>query len=158
MKQLILRIFKIFTLFGIIVFMIMQIPNEQDSSTSIEKVESSTIQNIDVSNMSKQDNLSIKRFLDLDPSQYMNIVYYKSNDAMQASEFVIVRFKDDSQQNQFKEKIDARVQNQKKIFEGYAPEQAELLANNILDIHANYALYVVSPNAKQMDEQFIHSL
>ena len=100
----------------------------------------------------------MKRFLDLDPSQYESVIYYKSDDAMSASEFVLVKFKDHSQQEPFKETIEKRVKNQKGIFEGYAPQQAELLKNAIIDIHGNYGLnyglYAVKKDANTMNDQF----
>ena len=33
--------------------------------------------------------------------------------------------------------------HKKEFFEGYAPDQAELLKNAVIDIHGNYALYAV---------------
>lgn len=36
----------------------------------MEEVQSKTIENINLDGLSQQDNLSMKRFLDLDPSQY----------------------------------------------------------------------------------------
>ena len=70
------------------------------------EVQSKTIENINLDGLSQQDNLSMKRFLDLDPSQYESVIYYKSDDAMSASEFVLVKFKDHSQQEPFKETIE----------------------------------------------------
>lgn len=51
---------------------------------------------------------------------------------MSAREFIIVKFKDHSQQDAFKETIEKRISSQKCIFEGYAPDQAELLKMPLL--------------------------
>lgn len=127
---------------------------DKDSMKTMEEVQSKTIENINLDGLSQQDNLSMKRFLDLDPSQYESVIYYKSDDAMSASEFVLVKFKDHSQQEPFKETIEKRVKNQQGIFEGYAPQQAELLKNAIIDIHGNYGLYAVKKDANTMNDQF----
>ena len=48
--------------------------------------------------------------------------------------------------------------SQKGIFEGYAPDQAELLKNAVIDIHGNYALYAVKEDAATMNDQFLKAL
>ena len=47
---------------------------------------------------------------------------------------------------------------QTNLYDGYAPDQVQLLKQAVVDIQANYALYVVDTNAKTMDEQFLESL
>ena len=44
------------------------------------------------------------------------------------------------------------------ILEGYAPDQAELLKNAVIDIHGNYALYAVKEDAATMNDQFLKAL
>ena len=118
----------------------------------METVQNKTIEKVNLDGFTQLDNLNIKRFLGLDPSQYDGSVYYKSDDAMSAREFIIVKFKDHSQQYSFKETIE------KRIFEGYAPDQAELLKNAVIDIHGNYALYAVKEDAATMNDQFLKAL
>ena len=131
---------------------------DKDSKASMETVQNKTIEKINLDGFTQLDNLNIKRFLGLDPSQYDGSVYYKSDDAMSAREFIIVKFKDHSQQDAFKETIEKRISSQKGIFEGYAPDQAELLKNAVIDIHGNYALYVVKEDAATMNDQFLKAL
>lgn len=154
MKKYIFTILKGFVLIGFIILLSTNFSYDKDSTKTMEEVQSKTIENINLDGLSQQDNLSMKRFLDLDPSQYESVIYYKSNDAMSASEFVLVKFKDHSQQEPFKETIEKRVKNQKGTFEGYAPQQAELLKNAIIDIHGNHGLYAVKEDANTMNDQF----
>ena len=139
MKKYIFTILKGFVLIGFIILLSTNFSYDKDSTKTMEEVQSKTIENIKLDGLSQQDNLSMKRFLDLDPSQYESVIYYKSNDAMSASEFVLVKFKDHYQQEPF---------------EGYAPQQAELLKNAIIDIHGNYGLYAVKEDANTMNDQF----
>lgn len=154
MKKYIFTILKGFVLIGFIILLSTNFSYDKDSTKTMEEVQNKTIENINLDGLSQQDNLSMKRFLDLDPSQYESVIYYKSDDAMSASEFVLVKFKDHSQQEPFKETIEKRVKNQKGIFEGYAPQQAELLKNTIIDTHGNYGLYAVKKDANTMNDQF----
>lgn len=158
MKKYTYLICKIFILFGMIWVAFSSLNVEKDSKSSMKTVLNKTIENINLDGIEKQNNLTMKRFLNLEPSQYKNCVYYKINDAMSASEFVLVEFKDHSQQESFQKAIQTRVEKQKGIFEGYAPKQADLLKNAIIDIQGNYALYVVKDDAKTMDSQFLSAL
>ena len=154
MKRNIYVICKAIVLVCLIVLVSSNFKVDKDSNVKMETVQNKTIENVKLDGFSQLDNLNIKRFLGLDPSQYESVIYYKSDDAMSASEFVLVKFKDHSQQEPFKETIEKRVKNQKGIFEGYAPQQAELLKNAIIDIHGNYGLYAVKKDANTMNDQF----
>ena len=154
MKKYVFTILKGFVLIGFIILLSTNFSHDKDSTKTMEEVQNNTLENINLDGLSQQDNLSMKRFLDLDPAQYESVIYFKSDDAMSASEFVLVQFKDHSQQEQFRETIEKRVKNQKGIFEGYAPQQAELLKTAVIDIHANFALYAVKEDANTMNDQF----
>ncbi|MGM9913046.1 DUF4358 domain-containing protein [Floccifex sp.] len=136
-------------------FMFTQIRIPKESGANFEVVSQTTIAKVDTSTLQQQDNLEIKRFLSLNPEEYESIVYYKDTDAMKASEFVIVKFKNSDQANQFRNSIDQRIENQQKVFDGYIEDQASLLKQSIVDIQGNYALYAVLPNAKEVDETFL---
>lgn len=128
------------------------------SDAVYEDVLANSTKDIDLSNLVLQDNQAMRQFLGLDPSLYEQIVYYKVDDPMQASEYVIVKFKDPKDANGFKEAIEKRINEQINLYQGYAPEQVQLLENHILDIQANYGFYAVGSFSKQMHEQFLSSL
>ena len=158
MKKNIYTICKAIVLVCLIILVASNFKVDKDSKASMEAVQNKTIEKVNLDGFTQLDNLNIKRFLGLDPSQYDGSVYYKSDDAMSAREFIIVKFKDHSQQDAFKETIEKRINSQKGIFEGYAPDQAELLKNAVIDIHGNYALYAVKEDATTMNDQFLKAL
>ena len=116
------------------------------------------LNNIDLSTMELKDNISIKRFLDLEPEMFENIIYYKSQDALNADEIVLVQFKSSNDAKTFEDKMKARIDEQTNIFSGYAPEQADKLNNSVIDIQVNYACMIVSQDAKTIHNQFLRSL
>lgn len=142
----------------IVLFCLQMFSVPSDSTQDFDTVMQETTKNIELSQMIKQDNQTIRRNLGLDPESFENIVYYKFDDVMQANEYVIVQFKEDSQSEQFKESIDTRIQEQHNLYDGYAPDQVQLLDRAIISIQANYALYVVDPSGSQMETQFLDSL
>lgn len=139
-----------------VIISVFHIPKDskEDFGVVLSKVQA----NLDLSAMVEQDNQAIKKNLGLNPEDYERIAYYKINDVMQANEYVLVKFKDDAQQAGFKEAIQKRIDEQNNLYEGYAPDQVQLLEGAVIDIQVNYALYVVDKNASQMNEQFLNSL
>lgn len=154
----VIQIIKGGILVVLFVFLYFSFVGPTDSSAQFDEVTNKTLENIDLSSYEQKDNISIKKFLQIDPENYENIIYYKNTDVMQADEIVIVKFKDHSQQKDFNEAMDQRVSEQENIFSGYAPAEEEKLKSSIIDIQANYALYVVSSDAQTIDEQFLQSL
>lgn len=142
----------------IIIFIFLNVYQPSDSDVKMNVVEKETTENINMSQMEKQNNQAIRRFLELNPTQYEDIVYYKQQDTMKSDELVIVKFKSHDQQDSFKKTMNEHTKNQKNIYEGYAPKEAEKLKNSICHVQANYGIYVVSNKSKEMDSQFIESL
>ena len=151
------RMIKIVLFICILLFLASNVIQPSDSALSIDKVQSITLKKIDTSELIEQDNQDIKRFLSLVPSEYQDIVYLKQQDTMQASEIVIVKFKSHAQHAQFEQAINKHKEERRKVFDGYAPEEAQLLKESICTIHANYALFVVGKDAKTINNQFLSS-
>lgn len=128
--------------------------SKEDFGVVLSKVQ----ENLDLSTLLQQDNQAIRKNLGLDPEAYERIAYFKIDDVMQANEYVLVQFKDPDQKNAFQQAIESRIAEQTNLYDGYAPDQVQLLKQAVVDIQANYALYVVDTNAKTMDEQFLESL
>lgn len=100
----------------------------------------------------------IKRYLGLVPSQYEQVAFYRTSDALNASELLIVQFKEDGQAADFKQKIGERMRSQEKIYAGYAPEQEQLVKDGIVFVRANYALYMVGAQVSLAKQQFAQGL
>ena len=158
MNKNILRGLKVIVLI-LFVFVFVSVYNvPQDSTKKFEEVLSQTQKDLDLSVMVQQDNQMIRRNLGLDPESYEQIVYYKIDDVMQANEYVLVQFKDHSQQKPFEESIQKRIDDQINLYEGYAPDQVQLLDKAVVNVQANYALYAVDTNASSLEVQFLSSL
>ena len=140
------------------IFLYFTFSKPQASSKDFTTVQNGMLNNIDLSTMELKDNISIKRFLNLDPEMFENIIYYKSQDALNADEIVLVQFKSIDDAKIFEEKMEARIDEQRNIFSGYAPEQEDKLKNSIIDVQMNYACMVVSQDVKTIHDQFLRSL
>lgn len=128
------------------------------SDKKFEDVQKSTLQDIELKDYVQMSNQEIKRFLNINPQEYEKISFIRIDDPMQADEIAIVQFKSVDQGEQFKEKMKERMSNQKNIYDGYAPNEAKLVDQGIVHLHANYALYVVGNSANEIEKAFEKSL
>lgn len=128
------------------------------SSQSFKTVDKKMEEKVQADLYPKQDNQNIKRYLGLDPANYEGISFYRLDDAMSANEMVIVEFKDESQKEDLKKALEQRKDSQYNIFEGYAPEQAEVMKNAVVDVQNNYAFYYAGEDPAKMQSDFISVL
>ena len=157
MKKTIMSM-KVLIVVAVGIFMFFNFSKPQVSSKDFATVQAETLNNIDLSSMELKDNISIKRFLDLDPEMFENIVYYKSQDALSADEIVLVKFRSLEDSDTFRQKMEKRIEEQTNIFSGYAPEQADKLSRSVIEISVNYACMIVYPDADMIRTQFLESL
>ena len=159
MKKLyIIQGFKalVFILLCFFVGLNLNVPRTSDKEFG--NVQNLTLQGFDLKDYKQMSNQEIKRFLNINPQEYERISFKRIDDPMQADEIVIVQFKSEEQGQEFKDKMEARMENQKNIYDGYAPEEAKLIENGIVNLQANYALYVVGDSAKDINKAFEKSL
>ena len=83
---------------------------------------------------------------------------YTPTTNMHANEVLLIRLKDTRQADPVSAAIQERIESQRGIFQGYAPEEVGLLDNAVLDVQGNYILYIVDDNAAAVDEVFRSSL
>lgn len=126
----------------------------QDSPAAFDTVLAATTEGEDLSGLSEADNNDIKRYLGLNPSQFEQIAYYKNKDAMQATEFVVVKFADHSQASTFEAAVEARIASQKNIYDGYLPDEASRMTSAVVYTRANYGIYAVGDNNQAMLARF----
>ena len=146
----------VFILLCFFVGMNLNVPRISDKEFG--NVQNLTLQNFDLKDYKQMSNQEIKRFLNVNPQDYERISFKRINDPMQADEIVIVQFKLVEQGQEFKDKMEERMENQKNIYDGYAPEEAKLVDKGIINLQANYALYVVGDSAQEINKAFVKSL
>lgn len=129
-----------------------------NSKTPFGTVVTDSTKTLSLDDYTLEDNRGIRRFLGIDPSTYEAITYYKNNDDMQASEIVVVQFKENNQSSSFEEAMNKRIENQNNIYASYLPKQATLVKNAVIYTQANYGIYVVNQNTDAILSSFKESL
>ncbi len=129
------------------------------SNADAQEVADAVTAQIDMENMLPGDNQLIKRFYGLDPASYESCILYYPTTNMMAEEVFLVKLKDLSQQDAVRDAMEARLQTQKTTFEGYGPEQFDMLSNHsYIEIRGNFILFVVNANAYDARNAFLKAL
>lgn len=152
------NIIKVFLVICTIVFFVACLHQPKDSKTPFQDVYAATIKDIDTSNMEQKDKQAMKRFLNLSPDSYNNIVYLKDTNSMSAREIVIIEFKNNNQANAFKDAMIKRQKSQKNVFDGYIEDQADLVKKSMIYTRANYGIFIVHSDCETILRQFKEAL
>ena len=129
------------------------------SKASLKDVSAATVKAVNVKKMQKGNDSTFKRLYGLNSADYDGVFLYWPLSNMDAEEMLIVKLKDVSQQEQVKEAIAARLETQKKSFDGYGVEQYALLTeSSTVDVQGNYILFVVGSEYQAADAAFKQAL
>ncbi|MGM9960300.1 MAG: DUF4358 domain-containing protein [Allobaculum sp.] len=127
------------------------------STTPFSKVEEKIIGAIDASAYPRQSTQKIRRLLDIDTNDVINIGLYRSNDALSPNEIVLIEF-DPANADKIEAALNTRKQSQYDIYSGYAPDAAALVDKAWIDVEDNYAILYVGNQTDQARNAFISAL
>ena len=144
----------------LLAFVFFTVASDPISDTPIEEVSQVGVEAMgdDTETMDEEDGRAFKRDFGLSANDYEGVVYYAPASNMEATEVLVVKLSDTSQQQELRDAVETRISQQLNTFEGYAPEQAGLMKDAVLDIRGNYVLYAVGPNAPAARSAFAKSL
>ena len=73
---------------------------------------------------------------------------------MGAEELLLIQLKDTAQQQAIKDAIAARLDTQKKNFDGYGVDQYDMLENSIVEVQGNYILFISASDPAPVRKAF----
>ncbi|UNT96894.1 DUF4358 domain-containing protein [Allobaculum mucilyticum] len=129
-----------------------------NSRADFDAVSTKVTESLDPSVYEPVSVSGIRRYLDLNPESFTDVAFYRNGDAMSANELAIVRFDSEKAARDFEKAVNERIHSQHEIYAGYAPEQAALMEQALVDIQGNYALYYTGDNPSQIDSLFVSAL
>lgn len=151
-------VFKYAVVLLIIVYVIMLMQRTGGTTKSYETIEESVISAIDQETLAEVNELGFKKSYGLAESDYDGVLLYSSTSSMQADEVLLVKVKSADQMNTVQGAVEEHVESRLNDFEGYAPDQVELLDNHVMVIRGDYLFFAVSADAEQYREAFVNSL
>ena len=132
---------------AILVCLLVIFGGDPISGAEFADVSAAVVPEVDKTNMSEAENQMVKRLYGLDPANFEGCTLYYPRTNMDAEELLVIKLKEVSQQAEVKAAIEARLESQKDVFDGYGVGQTDLLTNySVIDVRGNYVLFVVSKN------------
>lgn len=156
---------SVFTAFrlGLVVlllaFAVLQQLRDRASSTPMANVEAAVTSSVSLDDMEKSSARMFKKFYSLAASDYESVVLYALKTNINVEELLLIKPQSTDQAAAAADACETRRQSQKDVFEGYGPEQYDLLENHyVLDVQGNYIFYMVGRDAERADRAFRDSL
>ena len=144
---------------AIILCLIVLFGGDPISGSEFVDVSAAVVPEVDRTNMEEAENQMVKRLYGLDPVNFEGCTLYYPRTNMDAEELLVIKLKDVSQQAEVKAAIEARLQSQKDVFDGYGVGQTDLLTNySVIDVRGNFVLFVVSKNCDAAHKAFRDAL
>ena len=129
-----------------------------NNNLTVEKIKDNISEVVDFDGMEKGDAKSLKRYYQLNINDYDGAVIYVPKSNMDVNEMLIIKVKDEEQISSLEDSIDSRINYQLQSFEGYGPEQCDLVNNYELKVRGNYVFFAISKNAEQLKDAFLKSI
>lgn len=124
------------------------------SSASFDTILSALQADVDAGTYPEAETVTLKRAFQIDPETFDDIAFLRTNDAMNASELLIAKCSTQDQLDAFAKAARYRQDSQYNVYASYAPAQAALVQDALIDIQGNYALYYVGENPEAVQTLF----
>ena len=149
---------KIIALVLMVIFIISEYSFDRESKAAFEDVSKAVSERFSQKNVITGDNQMIKRLYGIDPNEYSDVLLYYPSTNMGSEELLLVKLNNLSQQETVKKAMEARVDSQKNVFEGYAPDQVAMLEKAKVDVEGNYILMVSAENPDEIVSDFLKAI
>lgn len=128
------------------------------SSKPFETIQKAVEDSLDTTTLSKTKTQGLKRYYGLNAADYDGVMLYVSQSSMSAEEVLLIKVKNNEQIDRVEEAVYDREDSRRSDFEGYAPDEVELIDNSVLSVRGNYIFFTISKNASQYKSAFTKSL
>lgn len=128
------------------------------SSKPFEEVAGSVEASLDSGNLTKQSGQAIKRYYGLNSADYKGAMLYSSDASISVEEVLLIEAKNEAQTTEIREAVERRIEQRRNDFDGYAPEQVQLLENAQVLVRGRFVFMAVSPDAEQYRTAFVKGL
>ena len=109
---------------------------------------------MDLSDMKQGDARMLRRFYDLNAGELAHWVLYTASDNMAVEELLLVECSSPEQAERVLEAARNRKETQVKNFEGYGPEQVQLLNGCVIRRDGSYVLFAVSDRVSDIKKVY----
>ena len=142
----------------IVAYIVVLVINLGGSSKPFEVVAASVQAGIHTENLGRADDQRFRRNYGYNVADFDGVLLYASQFRLSAEEVLLIKVKSTSQVNEVRQVIEERLQSRRQDFDGYAPEQVQLIDQAQLVVRGNYIFLAVGQNADEYRKLFLNSL
>ena len=158
MKKFFLRLGELICVALLVVFIVFVSTRDKVSTTPFEEVSKSVTASCNLEDLIERDGLDLKRQLSLEAGEYKGFVYYSSDSVMDVRELIVLSSDNKELLSQAKEKITVYIEEKAGLFEGYAPEESELINSHVLTEKKGFLLFYVGEGKEKVLSAFSEAL
>ena len=151
-------ILKFAAAFLILVYIVLLLIYASGSTKPFEEVAAAVEERLDTEILVKQDAQALKRYYGLNGADYEGVLFYSSEFSISAEEVLLIEVRSDQQVQEVRDAIEERLESRRDTFEGYAPEQAQLIAQAQLQVRGKFVFLAVSTDAEAYVSAFAGGL
>lgn len=144
--------------FLILVYIVLLLIYTSGSTKPFDEVAAAVEEQLDKESLVRQDARALKRYYGLNSADYEGVMYYSAEFSISALEVLLVEVKTDQQVQEVRDAIEERLESRRNTFEGYAPEQAQLIGQAQIQVRGRFIFLAVSPDAENYVTTFAKSL
>lgn len=152
------ELLKYGTIVAILVFMLLMMIYNSGSTKPFKEVASAVEASIDKEGLVRQDAQALKRYYGLNSADYEGVLFYSSEFSISAEEILLIEVKNEQQVQSVRDALEERIEKRRDAFDGYAPEQVQLLDEARIQVRGNYIFLAVAPQAETYNTVFSESL
>ena len=108
----------------------------------------------DLSSMEACDERQLRQFIGVEPSEYVDFIYYKGSEALSVDELLIIKVEDKSTLDGIMDRVERRVNTQIGDFESYGPELVRRLEDAVLIRRGIFLFFCVADDQSIYEEVF----
>lgn len=142
----------------IIVYIVLLMIFKSGSTKPYAEIEQTVENALNTENIQKVSAQGLKRYYGLNAADYEGVMLYTAVSSLSVEEVLLIKVKEESQVKEVRAAIEERLESRKNDFEGYAPEQAQLIEQAKVSVRGKYIFLAVSADAEKYSGAFAGSL
>ncbi len=149
---------KFVAVFLILIYVMLLLIYTSGSTKPFQEVASAVESSLDKESLLKQDTQALKRYYGLNSADYEGVLLYSAEFSISAEEVLMIETKSEQQVQEVQDAIEERMESRIHTFEGYAPQQVQLLEQAQIQVRGKFIFFAVSPDAENYASVFTKAL
>ncbi|MBP5254613.1 MAG: DUF4358 domain-containing protein [Lachnospiraceae bacterium] len=143
-KILPLEVLFVLLLAGVMALLLWK---KEPDDLPLTDLEQAVLSSCTLTGMEKAGDMRLKRAFGLNAADYDSYIYYAPDNTMSVNELLVVKLPDEARADEVLAAAEARIETQKKNFDGYGTDQTALLQDARVLQEGPYVIFAVGQDA-----------